>query len=60
LGAPAEGSRGAAGAVPRDPDGASPDVAGGLDGALGAPLAVGVGVGAFACVMAFAPDERVT
>ena len=44
----------------REPDGASPDVAGGLDGALGAPLAVWVGVGAFVCAVAFVPDERVT
>jgi hypothetical protein len=44
----------------REPDGASPDVAGGLDGAPGAPLAVGVGLGALASVVAFVPDERVT
>jgi hypothetical protein len=60
LGAPAEGSRDTAGAVARDPDGASPDVAGGLDGALGAPLAVGIGAEAFAFVVTFVPDERVT
>src|SRR5262245_62269318 len=53
LGAPAEGSRVTAGAVARDPDGASPDVAGGLDGALGAPLAVAFSAGGFAFVVTF-------